>query len=249
MNSVTTQHVSRSRFLVVGIITAIVAVIANVIAAVLAVQEPALVTPSLTPVPHSTSTPLASPTLRYGFDEGTMGWMPRTHTGDQAVIDVQQQIKLGESSLELQIELIGQDLQKSKGEVFVDLSSNPPLGVIAPLDLKGKPITMRIFTPSDAIGNPGSPNGIQVFVSDITGKSQYSGWTNLTSDNTDRWINVTLLPSTGDTTTATQDPTGASIDAGFDPSKINILGLKIGSAATFDKVFRGSIWIDEVSWP
>jgi hypothetical protein len=247
MNSVTTQHVSRSRFLVVGIITAIVAVIANVIAAVLAVQEPALVTPSLTPVPHFTSTPLASSILRYGFDEGTMGWVPQTHIGDQAVIDVQQQIKFGQSSLKLQIELMGKDVQKSKGEVFVNLSSNPPLGTVAPLDLNGKLITMWVYAPSEAIGNPHSPNGVQIFVTDTSDRSQYGVWWNLTSDNTDKWTTVTLRPSPK--TSLIEEQRGASTNTGFDPSNINIVGLKIGAASTFDKAFMGSIWIDGVSWP
>ena len=185
--------------------------------------------------------------LRYGFDEGPMGWVARTRMGDLAVIDVQQQIKFGQSSLELQIELIGKDAQKSKGEVFVNLSSNPPLGAIPPLDLKGKPITMLVYIPSTAIGNPSSPNGIQIFVTDTSDRSQYGVWWDLTSDNTDKWTTITLRPSPK--TSPEEDERGASTNAGFDPSKINIVGLKIGAASTFDKDFIGSIWIDKVSWP
>jgi hypothetical protein len=191
-----------------------------------------------------------TPTVRYGFDEDTMGWVPQTRSEDQAVIDVQRQVKFGLGSLELEIELRGHDNERSKGEAFVSLSSNPPAGALAPLDLNGKPITISVYVPSAAIGNLDSPNGIQVFVRDIDGKSEYSVWTNLSPENTDRWIDVSLLPSTTIVTKdATGRPTGASMDAGFDPSKLNIVGLKIGAGDGFESVFRGSIWIDKVSWP
>ena len=241
MSSPTTQNASNKRLIIVQIVTAIIAVIAVVISAILALQEPILMTPSLTP------TPLASSLLRYGFDNGTMGWVPQTHSGDQAVIDVQQQTKFGQSSLELQVELVGKDAQKSKGEVFVNLSSNPPLGIVPPLDLNGRLITMRVYIPSEAIGNSGSPNGIQIFVTDTSDRSQYGVWWNLTPDNTDKWTTVTLLPSPK--TSPTEDQRGASTSTGFDPSNIKIVGLKIGAASTFDKAFMGSIWIDGVSWP
>jgi len=190
-----------------------------------------------------------SPIVHYGFDEDAMGWVPRTQGGDLAVFNVNPQIKFGENSLELQIELIGTNDEKSKGEVFVDLSSNPPAGVFAPLNLNGKTITMLVYVPSAAAGNTNSPNGIQVFVRDIDDKSEYSAWTNLTSENTERWIKVTLVPLTSIVTKDPKGrPTGAAMDAGFDPTKINIIGLKIGAGDGFDSVFRGSIWIDNVSW-
>jgi len=187
----------------------------------------------LTPVP----TPLTSPVLRYGFDEGTMGWVPQTYKGNQAVINVQQSnehIKFGQNSLEVQIELIGNDEQKSVGEVFVDLSNNPPVGATTPFDLTGKLITMWVYVPSAAIGNPNAPNGIEVFVKDVNDKSQYSEWMNLTSANTDKWMTVTLIPSA---------------NAGVDLSNLKLLGLKIGAGEKSTAVFRGSIWIGGVSWP
>ena len=247
MNSSSTQHVPRNRLLVVGIFVAIIAVITNVIFAISALQEPAVVISSPTPVPPTTPTSVDSKPLRYGFDEGSMGWVPRLQAGNQAIVDVKPQIKFGENCLELHIELIGKDEAKSKGEVFVDLSSNPPLGTVAPLDLAGKPIRMLVYVPSAAIGSPSSPNGIQVFVTDTTGRSQYGEWIDLTSDNTDRWTTVTLLPSTKTTTSATEEP-GAFINEGFDPSKINTVGLKIGAGNTFENVFIGSVWIDWVDW-
>jgi hypothetical protein len=98
-----------------------------------------------------------------------------------------------------------------------------------------------------AIGNPDSPNGIQLFVTDYADRSQYGVWWNLTSDNTDRWTTITLRPSPK--TSPTEEARGASTNVEFDPSKINIVGLKIGAGKAFEGVFRGSIWIDGVSWP
>jgi len=196
-----------------------------------------------TPTVPSTTT---SSTFRYGFDKDPMGWAPRTNdTENQAVTDVQQQIKFGQGSLELQIELIGQNAQKSKGEVFVNLSSNPPFGVTAPLVLEGKLITMLVYVPSDVIGDSNYPNFIQVFVEDVEGRSQYGKYTNLTSNTTGNWIIVSLRPHPEDKINPTETPTSP----GFDPSKINVIGLKIGTGKTYNDAFRGSIWIDWVDWP
>lgn len=248
MNSSSTQHVSRNRLLVVGIFVAVIAVITNVIFALSALQEPAVVIPSPTSVPPSTRISVTSKPLKYGFDEGSMGWVPGLQAENQAVVDVRPQIKFGESTLELSIELIGKDDAKSKGEVFVDLSSNPPFGAVAPIDLEGKTITMLVYVPSAVIGTPNSPNGIQVFVTDNIGRSQYGEWLDLTTNNTDRWTTITLLPSTKITNSATEEPSGAFTNVGFDPSKINIVGLKIGTGNALENVFIGSIWIDWVDW-
>ena len=205
--------------------------------------------PVQTPTAPSTPTVLI---VKYGFDidKDTTGWVPQeTRPEDQAVTDVNQQVKFGEGSLQLIIEMIGNHAQKSKGEVFVDLSSNPPLGEteIAPLDLNGKPITMLVYVPSTAIGIPSNPNGIQVFVRDSSDRSQYGVWMNLTFHNTNKWTSITLRPSLK--TSPEEEKRGASTDEGFDPSRIDIVGLKIGAGSAFDKDFIGSIWIDEVTWP
>ena len=186
--------------------------------------------------------------LRYGFDKGIMGWQPRIYPSGQAVVNLKQSPapnKLGQSSLEILVDLKGQDEKKSRGELFVNLSANPPAGVTAPLNLEGKLITMLVFIPSQAIGHPHNPNGFQVFVEDVNGMSQYGQWTNLTLDNTDQWITIGLQPSSPSKTNLRKIPTST----GFDPSKITIIGLKIGAGSMFMGVFRGSFWIAGVYWP
>jgi hypothetical protein len=205
--------------------------------------------------PAQTATAPPTPTvsiLKYGFDvdKDPMGWVPQETDQDSlAVTDIQQEIRFGEGSLRLEIELIGNRGQKSKGEVFVNLLSNPPLGETdtAPFDLEGKPITMLVYVPSDAIGIPSEPNGIQIFVRDSGDKSQYSVWMDLTFHNTNEWTSFTWRPVPK--TSLEEEQKGARTAEGFDPSRITIVGLKIGAGDEFDKEFRGSIWIDEVTWP
>ena len=205
--------------------------------------------------PVQTATAPSTPTvsiLKYGFDidKDTMGWVPQeTRPEDQAITDVNQEFMFGKGSLRLIIELRGNHPQKSKGEVFVNLLSNPPLGETetAPFDLTGKPITMLVYVPKDAIGIPSKPNGIQIFVTDTSERSQYGVWTNLTFANTNDWTSVTWRPSLK--TSSEEEKKGARTAAGFDPSRINKIGLKIGAGSDFDKDFIGWIWIDEVTWP
>jgi hypothetical protein len=203
-----------------------------------------------TPVPNITPTTTVNvhTKVRYGFNKNTMGWDYQTVSGNRAIFNVKQSSGPTESSqgsLQAQVELIGKSEQESKGETFVNLFTNPPDGENAPLDLEGKLITMRINVPSAAIGDGNSFNGIQVFVKDVEDRSQYGKWVNLGADNTDRWIDVSLRPLPEDEI----DPDVIYTSPGFDPSKIYLVGLKIGSGKDFDGEFKGFVWIDEVSWP
>lgn len=238
------------RFVASAIVVILIILVAIVVQNNIGTLRAAPVLSATVPVQTATALSTAtSPIVGYGFDNNPMGWVPETRLEAQAIYDVGQEIKFGKGSLVLKIELIGNNPEKSKGEVFVNLSSNPPLEETetAPLDLEGKPINVVIYAPWEAIGIPSNPNGIQIFVRDSNDRSQYGVWTNLAFDNTNEWISVTWLPSLK--TTPEEESKGASTDDGFDPSKINIIGLKIGAGDAFDKSFIGSIWIDEVTWP
>lgn len=183
--------------------------------------------------------------LRYDFEDGPQGWVYQTFADSQAISRVQQSseyTRFGKSSLELQVDLIGKNQQKSNGEAFVDFSNNPPAGETVPLDFNGKPIIMWVYVPSSAIGDPRAPDAIQVFVKDMLYRSQYSEWMRLTRSNTNQWIPISMTPTD-------QEVKDYETDLEFDPTRIKILGFKIGSHDRSTARFTGSIWIDGVYWP
>ncbi len=183
--------------------------------------------------------------LRYNFDDGSMGWKYQTFVGSRAITGVQpssEPVKFGRGSLELQVDLIGQDQQNSKGETFVDFTTNPPKGETAPLNLNGKPIIMWVYVPSNAIGDSRVPNAVQLFVKDLLNRSQYGDWVKLTTSNTNQWIPISMTPTD-------QKVKDYKTDPDYDPTRIKILGLKIGADDRSTASFKGSIWIGGVYWP
>jgi hypothetical protein len=221
------------------------AIVLLIVAIVYVLNNLGTVTNTLTNAPQETPNSSAPPLLKYGFEKGPMGWVAQTFENSQAVTKVKQvsePAKFGNSSLELEVDLIGPDPHKSSGEAFVDFTNFPPAGETIPIDLNGKPIIMWVYVPPDAIGDPGVPNALQVFVKDSLDRSQYANWVKLTTVPTNEWITISMTPSD-------QPAEGYKTDPGFDPTHINILGLKIGSEDESQSSFTGSIWIGGVYWP
>lgn len=179
----------------------------------------------------------------YGFESTHMGWEAQTAADSQAILNIKQTSEMAKSglgALELQVDLDGNNPNKQSGEAFINLASNPPIGLKAPFDLEGIPITVWFFVPATAAGNPNAPNGVQIFVKDQNGLSEYSTWGNLTN-NTDRWAALTFVP--------TRDPSESiQMQDGFEPSMINIIGVKIGVAKDSSASYSGSFWIDDICW-
>jgi hypothetical protein len=237
------------RWFILSIVIIVLVGIASIMSSPTLIPPPVL-TPTVTPSPTANpASSLMACNFRslYSFESGTMmGWKPQTVNGNRAVLQVKQSTELvrsGRGSLELQVELRGGDENNSSGEAFVDLSLNPPPGLRAPLNLENIPIVIWVYVPETAIGNPQIPNGVQVFVKDQEFRSQYGEWRNLTDNiDTDTWIAVILTP------TKTPSPM-IETDAGFDPSSIILVGIKIGIGTGSTATYTGSIWIDDVCWP
>ena len=102
----------------------------------------------------------------------------------------------------------------------MDMRNSKPPGVQLPANLEGVPITIRVFVPGTGAGDPRLPNGLQVLVKDDSWRSEYGTWLNL-SGMTDTWITVQLTPSR-------EKPRDGHMDPGFDPTRIIMVGLKIG---------------------
>ena len=213
---------------------------------------PTLVLTSTVPQPTPTLIP-PSPTLnsspsiesKYSFEDELHGWMPQTFENSMACLQVSmsaENVKEGQFSLMLDMDLIGGDAQKSQGEAWVDMRNFPPVGEylpLTPIDLRDHTITVWVFAPSGSMGENSRPNGFQIFVKDITWKSNYSSWTNVVEN---QWMQLSF------TITASQAENGGYMEAGFDPSQIIAIGVKMGSGGGSTAVYKGPIYIDAVDW-
>jgi hypothetical protein len=202
-----------------------------------------------TPLPTETSTPTLTPTCppdssTFGFESPDVIWVAQTYPDSQAVAAVTQSkrmmAKFGCYSLALAVDLVGGDVNKSRGEAYVDMRSTPPTGVEAPLDLEGVLVTVWVYVPADAAGDPSKPNGIQVFVKDQNWKSQYGTRLPLPG-HTDEWVLMNLTPSR-------HTPPMGYMDEEFDPSNIIAVGIKIGASTNSTAAYVGPIYVDGVTW-
>ena len=181
---------------------------------------------------------------KYGFESSDILWVVQTFGDSQAVNALARSdkgfAKFGCYSLRLAVDLVGGDENKSKGEAYVDMRFFPPTGMEAPLNLEGVPITVWVYVPGSAAGDPSKPNGVQVFVKDKNWKNEYGTWLDL-PNYTDKWIPITLTPSR-------QQPPMGYMDEGFDPSAIIAVGVKIGAGTPSTATYQGPIYVDGVNW-
>jgi hypothetical protein len=185
--------------------------------------------------------------LRYDFETGNMGWVAQDYIKSQACNEVEQSAEKsrdGDYSLKCFMNLVGGDEKLSQGETFVEMFKNPPIGLSAedfPLDLRDCTITILVYVPTGAIGDPSSPNGLQVFVKDSDFRSEYGTWRDIKPDKQDQWIEVQLPVSA-------TEPIGGYMDKGFDPSQIIIVGVKMGAGGKSEAKYDRPIYIDSVTW-
>jgi len=173
-------------------------------------------------------------------------WQAQTYADSQAIYAVSITTGCAHSELgglKMSIDLVGGHPNKSNGEVFVDLRYHPPLleppcCVTAPVNLSGRQVCAYVWNPAGSEGNPSCPNGLQVVVKDGNWKSFYGTWHNIREN---QWNYVCTTPGT----TA---PPGGYMDAGFDPTKIVLLGVKVGAGGCSTAEFSGTMCLDDVGW-
>lgn len=175
-------------------------------------------------------------TSRYGFESGPMGWTKETVGDSQGVTDVSQsanRAKLGRYSLKLAVDLEGGHPNRSKGEAYVR---------ILPQNMEDKPITLWVFVPGEALGDPQRPNGIQVFAKDEHWKAEYGTWWDITPEKVEGWHRVALTPSKF-------VPPKGYMTPDFNPTQIQAVGVKIAIGNGSTAKYRGPIYIDTVEGP
>lgn len=180
----------------------------------------------------------------YSFENSYSGWIPQTHYSTMGCVRVSnstQTAKDGQYSLEVDMDLNGNDERKSRGEAWVDMRYYPPPAVenpFIPLDLNGRTITMWVYAPTGTIGELNKPNGLQIFVKDIHWNGSYSTWTNIVEKE---WVQLSFTVST----TPAKD---GYLEPGFDPGQIIAVGVKMAAGGGSTAVYQGPIYIDAVDW-
>jgi hypothetical protein len=174
-----------------------------------------------------------------GFESGAEGWVHQTFSDSQAVSAVAAVASTvthnGSSSLKLTLDLRGGHANLSQGETYVEFKNNNPAGVPMDfIDLSGRAVTAWIFAPSGARGDSSRPNGIQVFVKDAAGRSQYGPYVDITEQ---AWFSASI--TAGGSSNAFTSP-------GFDPSQAVIMGVKVGTGGGSAATYNGPIYVDDV---
>lgn len=161
-------------------------------------------------------------------------WIAQDFADSQGVISV----RFSDSLLIINAHLVGGDPALGRGEIYIDLRYWPPTEALAPLDLSGSTIAVRVILPEGYGGPQWAPSGIQVFVKDDQWRSQYGLWVNVA--NTGGEYTATLSPSAS-------NPVAGMTAEGFDPTRVRIIGVKFGinDAAIWD--FAGNIIVQCVN--
>ena len=178
---------------------------------------------------------------KYGFE---YQWVPQSQDRDPnslactQVLFSDERAYEGHCSLKMMMDLVEGDEHKSKGEAWVDMLVYPPVGESVPVNLDGRTVSMRIYAPPGARWKPNKPNGVQVFVKDDKGKNQYGSWDNVTEGV---WFPISLKVSTF-------NPPRGHTDLGFDPTRIAVVGVKMGTGEGSKATYQGAIFVDGVNW-
>lgn len=193
--------------------------------------------------------PILTDASRFNFESGlTDGWMPSTYFDSKAIKTADAtkvKAAVGDYSLKLNVNLISGSDSMSKGEVSVDMRKYKPFGISqVPLDLNTKTITVWTYIPGTLKGDPPTaPNGLQIFLKDSNYFNWYSSFIKVVDTiATNTWYKVQVQVST------TAGSYGF-MDENFNPNKIIILGVKIGTAGAATNVNQDDgCYIDSITW-
>jgi hypothetical protein len=132
-----------------------------------------------------------------------------------------------------------------KGEVYLDLRFVPDLEGKVPLDLSNTTIQVEVVV-SGKFNHRLTPgvreiaNGIQIFGKDNHWRSQYSTWKNtLANRNSDTTYRLSHRFIRG-------LPREGWSDTGFDPAKIQVLGVKFGLGVGSKHGYEGHLFIKSI---
>jgi len=184
--------------------------------------------------------------------EGSFEWTFQTFTDSQGVTSTVKEASPpaggpGGSALVMFCNEQGQDANRSKGEVLLTAAAADRKigdGVSVEFqDMTGKQLSAFVYPPSASAGNASFPNGIQLFVKDIYGNSQYGPYMNINAGFgliPDTWTQIFMNVGGG----------GNSFTSpGFDPTLISTVGVKysISTSVGPSVTYTGPLYVDNVA--
>lgn len=188
---------------------------------------------------------------RYGFEAGVEAWAPAPAADGGSCTGVSAawgRSVFGQASLALEMVNMGNHYPANTAcpgvdnaaRAAIDLSGSPP-------DLTGKTVSAWVYLPSAGQAAADTPTQAQLYAIDNSLDSYANGpGVNL---GVDQWTRVTFRPQAwagpGD-----YNQGGVFTAAGFDPSAIKRLGVKISAAgaAPCTFAFSGVVLLDSVDW-
>lgn len=191
-------------------------------------------------------TPGAGVTLpltgEYDFETGVQQWVPQTYQDSRSVSSVIQtgvQAHGGSGALQLNVDLrAGGHPELSKGEAYVEFKNLSPMGVpMGFIDLDLVEISAWVYAPAGARRDAAHPNGVQLFVKDTQGRSEYGPYVSIVEG---AWFEVTFSPASGDYAFTTP---------GFDSTMVAMIGVKVGvGGSSSGPDYAGPIYVDSVGF-
>ncbi len=164
--------------------------------------------------------------LRYSFEPNKEGWGIETYPGITAVTSVvlSTSYKLdGTNSLAMCYTVRTSGTQKAYGASWVDMLYYPPAVVRAPFNLTGQKVYANVYCPVGTQGGPvTNPSQLRLFVKDENFKAEYGPPVAIQDGE---WVRIGLTPTTN-------PPPDWSMEAGFNPAKIRVIGVDMGMVGT-----------------
>ena len=167
------------------------------------------------------------------IDVAASNWRHQTYDDTMAIQFVERDYT--NNQWEVDLNLIADDTNYSKGEMYLDLRYDiPGLAYQAPINMQGEEISFLIQLDDNFDYNPNYPPKIQVFAKDDNWNSQYG--MPIEVIRTGSWLEVSLIPTEDDIHLGFTDP-------GFDPTKITMIGLRVTAN---DNAPAGEVCIGDV---
>lgn len=112
-------------------------------------------------------------------------------------------------------------------------------------NMAGHTISAWVFVPPAALANSSAPDFMQVYVHDGNGVYANSSSVNAVNGN---WTQITFSPVANPETYTVS--TAGTVNAGFSPSSIKFMGIKVGVASAAPDSFKytGNILFDTITW-
>lgn len=189
------------------------------------------------------------PWIKYGLDFGesgfghfglssdcSEGFRPERFPGSDGAVACkrsQTRVLSGAHSLEVMVDIAGNDPDRPpNAEVVTDFHDIADVPRDFSIDLTGEIVTAQVFVPAGQVGEPSRPNFLQVFAKDASQGAigQYSDAVNITAAGGWHEVSLTVGPGAG----------------GFDPTRIRLLGVKVGIGGASSAELTASIYVDRI---